>query len=151
MMNPLYQIHALGLELTVIPPLFQSGDSDCVIGERFSSITEHLAAVSEVQRFRGRVYVEDGAIPAGELDEEGRHYQEFDFENYHLCLRDAEQRIRGCFRLRLHEQTVRSAELHPGHLSTCRRRRRGWAPRYRRGAGDEHLDSGYRQARPDSL
>src|SRR5215831_7070742 len=111
MMNPLYQIHALGLELTVIPPLFQSGDSDCVIGERFSSITEHLAAVSEVQRFRGRVYVEDGAIPAGELDEEGRHCQEFDFENYHLCLRDAEQRIRGCFRLRLHEQAAEIPDL----------------------------------------
>lgn len=102
-MNVLHQIRALGLELIVIPPVLPSTSPDCVIGERFSGLAEHKAAVSEVQRFRGRVYLADGAIPGSALDEQGRHYQEFDFENYHLCLRDLEWRIRACFRLRLHE------------------------------------------------
>lgn len=113
-MNALYEIQTLGLELTVIPPLFRSTDSDWVIGERFSGPADHKAAVSEVQRFRGRIYIADGAIPASALDEEGRHYQEFDFENYHLCLMDPEQRIRGCFRLRLHDPAteIRDLRLH---------------------------------------
>jgi hypothetical protein len=110
-MNALYQIQALGLELAIIPPLFPSTGPDCVIGESFSSLAEHRVAVSEVQRFRGRVYVEDGAIPTSALDEEGRHYQEFDFENYHLCLRDLDRRIRACFRLRLHDPAVEIRDL----------------------------------------
>src|SRR6516165_5727788 len=110
-MNALNQLQALGLELTVIPPLFPEPDSHCVIGERFSSLAEHKAAISEVQRFRGSVYVADGAIPANALDAEGRHYQEFDFENYHLCLRYLDGRIRGCLRLRLHELTVEVQDL----------------------------------------
>jgi hypothetical protein len=127
-MNPLNRIQALGLELTVIPPLFRSADSDCVIGESFSNLTEHIAAISEVQRFRGRVYAEDGAIPMSALDGEGRHYQEFDFENYHLCLREPEGRICGCFRLRLHEPgaEIRDLKLHdviermsPGLAGLC--------------------------------
>lgn len=113
-MNPLNQIQALGLELVIIPPLFPSPDCDCVIGETFPSIAEHCDAISEVQRFRGRVYVADSAIPASALDEKGRHSQDFDFENYHLCLRDRERRIRGCFRLRLYDPTpeIRDLKLH---------------------------------------
>lgn len=110
-MNALNQLQALGLELTVIPPLFPGSDSDSVIGEIFSSLAEHRAAISEVQRFRGRVYVADGAIPASALDEEGRHYEEFDFENYHLCLLDLEGRVRGCFRLCLHERGAEVCDL----------------------------------------
>ena len=69
-MNALNQLQALGLELIVIPPLFPDSDSDCVIGESFSSPHEHKAAISEVQRFRGRVYVADGAIPTGALPDD---------------------------------------------------------------------------------
>jgi hypothetical protein len=110
-MNALNQLQALGLELIVIPPLFPSSDSDCVIGERFSSPAEHRAAISEVQRFRGRVYVADGAIPASALDEEGRHYQEFDFENYHLCLRNSQGDIGGCFRLSFYRPAANVEDL----------------------------------------
>ena len=110
-MNALIQLQALGLKLTVIPPLFPGSDSDCVIGKQFSNLAEHRAAISEVQRFRGRVYAADGAIPASALDEQGRHYQEFDFENYHLCLRNLEGQVRGCLRLRLHEPGVDVKDL----------------------------------------
>jgi len=113
-MNALSEIRALGLELIVIPPLSPSPDLEWIVGERFSSPAEHRAAISEVQRFRGQVYVADGAIPASALDEEGRHYQEFDYENYHLCLLSPEQQIRGCFRLRLHKPAaeIRDLRLH---------------------------------------
>lgn len=109
-MNALSEIQALGLELTVIPPLFPSAHN-WIVGEKFSSPAEHRAAISEVQRFRGCVYTADGAIPVSALDEEGRHYQEFDYENYHLCLLNRERQIRGCFRLRLHEPTVEICDL----------------------------------------
>jgi len=127
-MNALNQIGALGLELTVIPPLFPNTDFDCAIRERFLRLAEYMAAVSEIQRFRGRVYVADGAIPASALDEAGRHYQEFDFENYHLCLRNWQGRIGGCLRLRLHERTAEVRDLwlhelikrmHPDMAESC--------------------------------
>lgn len=110
-MNVLHQIQTLGLELAVVPPVIPSTTPDCLIGERFSSLAEHKAAVEEVQRFRGRVYLADGAIPAGAVDEDGRHYQEFDFENYHLCLRDPEWRIRASLRLRLHHPAAGIRDL----------------------------------------
>jgi hypothetical protein len=110
-MNTIYELKAVGLDLTVIPPLFPNAHSDWHIGEKFSTLADHRAAISDVQRFRGRVYIADGALPPSALDEEDRHYQEFDFENYHLCLRDTEQQLRGCFRLRLHEPTVEIRDL----------------------------------------
>lgn len=106
-MNALNQLQALGLELIVIPPLF----ADSVIGERFSTPAEHKAAISDVQRFRGCVYVADGAIPASALDDEGRHYQEFDFENYHLCLRNSDRGIQGSFRLSFYEPEATAEDL----------------------------------------
>jgi hypothetical protein len=110
-MNSLNQIQALGLELIIIPPLFPNPDCNCVIGETFPSIAEHCDAISEVQRFRGRVYFADSAIPASALDEKGRHSQDFDFENYHLCLRKLDGRIVACLRMRLHERAAEVRDL----------------------------------------
>src|SRR5262245_29480124 len=109
-MNALSTLQSLGLDLSVVPPLITACD-DPVDGETFSSFVEHAAAISEIQRFRARVYVAHGALPASALDGRGRHFQWFDFENHHLCLRNGAGQIRGCLRLRLHNRGVKLHDL----------------------------------------
>lgn len=57
--------------------------------------------VDEIQRFRGYVYVKDKAIPSSSLDEQGRHYSEYDFRAWHIVLRDRRQELCGAIRVGL--------------------------------------------------
>src|SRR5690242_11093979 len=68
--------------------------------------------IDRIQRFRGSVYVQDGAIPAGALDEAGRHVSAFDDENWHLCLLDPAGELQGCIRLKYYAQAPRLEDLH---------------------------------------
>jgi hypothetical protein len=65
-----------------------------------SSPSLHEARLADIQRFRGRVYFQDGAIPKEALDEEGRHRLESDPQCWHLSMSDTVGAIRGCLRLR---------------------------------------------------
>jgi hypothetical protein len=63
-----------------------------------------------MQAFRGRVYLEDGAIQASEL-ENGRHCQALDNESWHLLILDESEQIRGCIRCREHPADIDPQEL----------------------------------------
>ena len=53
----------------------------------------HRHLVRSMQRLRGRVYLEDGAISERELSADGRHQTPEDDRSWHLLLLDAEQRL----------------------------------------------------------
>jgi hypothetical protein len=55
--------------------------------------------IRQIQVFRGTVYVEDEAIPASDLDPEGRHFSPFDHDAWHLFTLDKEMCIKSCLRL----------------------------------------------------
>lgn len=73
-----------------VPPLFSEVNSD---PDHFENLLEQM------QRFRGRVYVEDGAVKADQLID-GRHWQESDQGSWHLLLLDQRGGVCGCARYR---------------------------------------------------
>jgi hypothetical protein len=63
-----------------------------------------------MQRLRGRIYLEDGALQPRQLTPGGRHVLDSDAESWHLLL-SHRGRIAGCMRCRVHENTVSFNDL----------------------------------------
>jgi hypothetical protein len=55
--------------------------------------------LAEMQRFRGSVYVDDGAISQADLTADGRHSLGIDRDSWHLLALDAYDRVCGCVRI----------------------------------------------------
>jgi hypothetical protein len=62
----------------------------------------HSKMLDEVQRFRGRVYLAEGAISKSNLTPDGRHWQAIDSMCWHLLLLGPDERVMGCLRYHLH-------------------------------------------------
>ena len=62
----------------------------------------HRALLSEIQRFRGRIYLDDHAIDHTSLID-GRHILPADEYSWHLLLQDDSGKVCGCLRYRTHE------------------------------------------------
>jgi hypothetical protein len=56
----------------------------------------HEALLREMQRLRGSVYLQDGAVKAHQLSPDGRHRTPEDDRGWHLLLLNDQWRIRGC-------------------------------------------------------
>jgi len=59
---------------------------------------KHDDLFAEMQRFRGRVYMEDGAIQRTELTSDGRHKVAIDEESWHILSLDQRGRVVSCLR-----------------------------------------------------
>lgn len=64
-----------------------------------------------VQRFRGSIYVADGAIPVHQLAPDGRHEQNSDSSGWHIVMLDSDDQVCGCSRLVLHSANASFAQL----------------------------------------
>src|SRR3954468_10060333 len=70
------------------------------VDEVFANVTvdstEHDRLVQQVQRMRGRIYLNDGAIDAGQLTAEGLHRTSEDEQGWHMLLLNGEQQVAAC-------------------------------------------------------
>lgn len=66
----------------------------------------YQAKLDAVQRLRGRLYLQDGAIDATSLDSEGRFHMCGDDEAWHLMLIDVCGEVVGCARYLVYPNTV---------------------------------------------
>lgn len=67
--------------------------------------------LSDMQRLRGRIYVQDGAISASELTKDGRHVQPIDQESWHLLILSSAGRVLGCTRYLQHHASTPYSRL----------------------------------------
>jgi hypothetical protein len=74
----------------------------------------HRELLDEMQRFRGRLYLEDGAIKPWQLSE-GRHRLDIDQGSWHLLVLDQAGRVCGCMRYREYPVGIRFSELGISH------------------------------------
>ncbi len=79
-------------------------------GRRRTDWNDYWSLLHEMQRLRGRIYVEDGAMSASSLVD-GRHQADVDCLSWHLLVMNAEGRICGCARFHEHSRPVVSREL----------------------------------------
>lgn len=63
---------------------------------------DHRSLLSEIQRFRGQVYLADGAIEQSDLTD-GRHVAPADDHSWHFLVHDSNGDIAGCIRYHAHD------------------------------------------------
>jgi hypothetical protein len=73
--------------------------------QRYESI------LADMQKMRGRIYLEDGAIEPEQLASDGRHCSPTDAESWHLLTLDGGGNVSGCVRYRQHRNTVSFQDL----------------------------------------
>lgn len=72
---------------------------------------QHARLLAEVQRLRGSVYLDDGAITHAQLSSDGRHIQEADRHSWHVVAVQPDGTVTGCARYRPHPNDVSPEEL----------------------------------------
>src|SRR6185369_4740059 len=65
----------------------------------------------DMQKMRGRIYLEEGAIGRHQLDSNGRHRSAADTESWHLLTLNEHGSVSGCVRYREHLNSVSFHEL----------------------------------------
>ena len=103
----------------------------------------YYALLAAIQRFRGRVYLDDGAITPQELSADGRHILPIDAGSWHIVAQDADGRVCGCGRFSEESACAKFEDLWIRHaaLAQCE-----WGTKLRRAV--EHLMT---QARSERL
>src|ERR1700685_3809400 len=71
----------------------------------------HTSLTTEMQRLRGRIYLDDGAIRQSALKSGGRHVSDLDCESWHLLTLSAIGSVLGCTRFRQYPNTVSCDDL----------------------------------------
>jgi hypothetical protein len=71
----------------------------------------HDSMLARVQRLRGRVYLEDGAIEPWQVSSDGRHRLATDAASWHLVSMRPNREVTGCARYRPHRESVRPEDL----------------------------------------
>jgi hypothetical protein len=70
------------------------------VPDHFKNVTanfhEHARLVREMQRLRGSVYLDDGAVAPAQLSDDGSHQTPEDSRSWHLLMRNTEGRVSSC-------------------------------------------------------
>lgn len=94
-----------------------------------SDYSEYERLIGEMQKLRGGIYLNDGAIGPEELSADGRHVLPTDEQSWHLLTVDACGRVLGCTRYLQHSNAVRFPDLRLSHASLARCQT--WGPKLR--------------------
>ena len=86
----------LQTELVVLPPCGTPAPS--VFHNLQFNSGLHDSALSKMQRFRGRMYLQDGAIQPAELTSDGRHVSSVDAQSWHVLSLDGDGKVVACLR-----------------------------------------------------
>ena len=89
----------------------------------------------DMQRMRGRVYVEDGAVNPRELTADGRHHTAQDDRGWHILTLDGQGQVAGCAWFLEHGPNVEPGDLRIRHCPLGRQV--GWRARLRKAVGRE--------------
>ncbi|HWB86063.1 MAG TPA: hypothetical protein VG675_18110 [Bryobacteraceae bacterium] len=67
---------------------------------RYVEVNQRLYSglLAEIQRFRGQIYLADGALTRGELTEDGRHAPVIDDRSWHVATLDKDGKVTACLR-----------------------------------------------------
>lgn len=108
-MNLSVESRSNGRKLVILAPYL----SDVPKGCRNASVNsgEHEWLLAGMQRLRGAVYLEDGAIASDSLTSDGRHRQAVDDRSWHLLSVDEEGKVCGCARYLRHASSSSFEQL----------------------------------------
>ena len=85
-----------GREFVILAPMSCENTGD--LGAVAADTDLHGKLLAGVQRLRGRIYSEDGALDATKLTVDGRHEQAIDRESWHIIALGPDGTVQGCLR-----------------------------------------------------
>ncbi len=106
----LHSLHGSGAErrsLLLSPGYF----TPSIFANVVTDTAGHEARLAEAQRLRGKIAVQENAIPASELSPDGRHVQPADRHSWHLLTLDVHGRVAACMRYHAHASDARFEDL----------------------------------------
>lgn len=106
-------------EIIVLPPA--GAQVPGIFRNVISNGAAYRSILAQTQRFRGRIYLEDGAIVPAELTPDGRHMLPVDYQSWHVIAVERSGEISGCLRF-LEESTATRFEdlwLHSASITHC--------------------------------
>lgn len=119
--------------LVIVAPSEQSVSDSC---NNVQVDADHYSAmVGDIQRFRGKIYLQDGAVQRHQLTPDGRHQTPEDDKAWHLLLLDKHQNISACILYHEHENTVEAGDLRVRHSPLATQAE--WAPILWKAVGSE--------------
>jgi hypothetical protein len=89
-------------------------------GDVIGSRRVYDAALGEMQRFRGQVYVSEGNLSSADLSPDGRHVQAADSKSWHLLTLDEQGSVGACGRILVHRSNASFRELLVSHCALAR-------------------------------
>jgi hypothetical protein len=104
----------------------------------------HLRLVREMQRLRGKIYLDDGALEPEHLTSDGLHDTPEDHKSWHLLMVDHRRRVTGCAWYMEHPSTVEVDDLRVRQTPLARSAE--WCGKLRKG-----VESELRRARRECL
>jgi hypothetical protein len=81
-------------------------ESQLPFGRQRCDASRYWHVLAEMQRLRGKVYLEDGAIEASQLTSDGRHWQPMDPDSWHVLSVDHRGKVFGCARYRSYDRPL---------------------------------------------
>ncbi len=75
----------------------------------------HRALIHDMQRLRGTIYLDDGAIGSRDLTTDGRHDTPEDEKSWHLLMLDTRGHVRSCVLFLLHDEAASFQRLRLRH------------------------------------
>jgi hypothetical protein len=94
-----------------VPAFFKNVEHDTL---------RHLRLVRDMQRLRGKIYLDDGALDRNQLSAEGLHETAEDHKSWHLLMVDSHQHVTGCAWYLEHPNSVGVDDLRVRHTPLAR-------------------------------
>ena len=94
-----------------VPGFFKSVEHDAI---------GHRRLVREMQRLRGKIYLDDGALERTQLTSDGLHETAEDHKSWHLLMVDSRRRVTGCAWYLEHPSSVEVDDLRVRHTPLAR-------------------------------
>jgi hypothetical protein len=106
-------------EIVVLPPA--GAQVPGIFRNVISNAAAYRTVLAQVQRFRGRIYLEDGAIMSRELTPDGRHMLPIDYRSWHVIGIEKDGEISGCLRFLEESGAMRFEDLwlHSAAIAHC--------------------------------
>lgn len=111
-------LHETSRRLMLLPP--SSGRIPSFLKQVRMKTDWYHGMLHDMQRLRGQIYLEDGAIAASSLTADGRHHSDLDSSSWHLLVLDEQDRLCGCARFHEHPVSARSSMLNAARSALAR-------------------------------
>src|SRR5262245_8399172 len=109
-------MHLRQSQFVVLAPSWLSA-KQCAFSHPEADGSRYVELLAQMQRLRGRIYLNDDAINRSDLTSDGRHALPIDERSWHILTMDEQGKISGCLRFLEESKATRFEDLWISHAA----------------------------------